>query len=113
MVAPVLKMIVMKRPKIRINLAIISDCSSKNFFSLLGTKYCRRLSPSKAITRSDRSSGFLRRKKSNRRKRGSFERVGDLVEITPRLGVKAAAIGIKDANHAPQVAAKFDLLTGP
>ena len=58
-VAPVLKMIVMKRPRIRMNFAIISDCSSKNFFSLFGTKYCRRLSASKAVTNSPKSSGSL------------------------------------------------------
>ena len=47
-IAPVLKITVMKMPRIRMKVAIISDCSSKNFFSLLGAKYCKRLSPSKA-----------------------------------------------------------------
>src|SRR5215204_1118825 len=48
MVAPVLKIIVTKTPRMRMNLAIISDCSSKNFFSRLAAKYCKRLSDSNA-----------------------------------------------------------------
>ena len=35
-IAPVLKITVMKIPRMRMNVAIISDCSSKNFFSRLG-----------------------------------------------------------------------------
>src|ERR687894_3208569 len=58
-VAPVLKMTVTKIPRIRMNLAIISDCSSKNFFSRLAAKYCKRLSDSNAAAISERSSGCL------------------------------------------------------
>ena len=59
--APVLKITVMNIPSIRMNVAIISDCSSKNFFSRLAAKYCSRLSASNAVEISEKSSGFLSR----------------------------------------------------
>src|SRR4026208_92692 len=58
-VAPVLKITVMKIPRIRKNFALLSDCSSKNLFARLGTKYCSRLSVSNANATSERSSGFF------------------------------------------------------
>src|SRR5262245_55952028 len=99
MVAPVLKIVVMKRPRIRINVAIISDCSSKNFFSL-GHKIL------KAVVAVEGGHEFreitrVLESKCNRREGRTSEGIGDLIEIAPRLGVKAAAIGVKDADHGP------------
>src|SRR5215510_7297495 len=39
--------------------------------------------------------------KRNRRKGRPSEGIRDLIEITPRLGVKTAAIGIKNADNRP------------
>ena len=77
-IAPVLKITVMKIPRMRIKVAIISDCSSKNFFSLLGAKYCKPIVALEGGQHRGKVIGVFK-PRGHRREGGAFESVGDLV----------------------------------
>src|SRR5215467_16257850 len=107
MVAPALKMTVMKSPMMRINFAIMSDCSSKNFFSL-GHEVLQTIVGSESANQAGEIVRILE-PKSHRRKRAAFEGIHDLTDIAPDFRIKTASLRIEDSHNGPPIPSEFDL----
>ena len=100
MVAPALKMTVIKMPRMRMKRRHHLRLFFEKFLLALGHEV---LQPIVAIEGFDQVGQFIGvfHAKRDGRERAAPEGVCDLVEVAPNLGIEAAAIGIEDADHAP------------